>query len=136
MTDAYDRTRTGWELDHRGEHVPRPAGERVRCGPYTAPDGEPSWGDHRVTYPGTTCVQVDCHVAHHPTAMPGWSEPCDGDFYTRPGVKQVAAALYGWDGGLLPRPIGDTLAWVAGHIALDALRDAGYTITPPAEDPT
>lgn len=131
---AYDRSRTGWELDRA--HVPeeervRPGQDRVRCGPYIAPNGDQSWGDHRVTYPGTTCIQVQCTVAHSPYELPGWAERMPG-YHDRPGVRAVAAVLWGWDGaGMLSQPIGDVTAWVAAHNVLDALRDAGYTIVPP-----
>lgn len=130
---TYDRSSDGWAYSGPTEHATRPAEERVRCGMYLAPeDSSPSWGDHRVTYPGTTCEAVDCHVAHHPTVAPGWPEPGDADFYTRPGAKAIGAALYGWDGaGHMRERLGDIMAWNAAHIALDALRDAGYTIIPP-----
>ncbi len=32
--------------------------------------------------------------------------------------------------------IGDTTAWVAAHVVLDALRDAGYTVVPPDKPAT
>lgn len=132
MTDVYDRSSTGWDFTLGRQSKERPEGERQRCGPYTAPDCTASWGDHRVTYPGSTCVDTGCHVVHHPTAMPGWSEPMDG-FHDRPGARPIAAAFYGWDaGGMLAERLGDITAWVAAHVALDALRDAGYTITPPS----
>lgn len=128
---TYDRTSTGWDFSStRGgvDNRVRSADERERCGPYTAPDGKPSWGDHRVTWPGTTCVDVNCQVAHHPTDLPGWAEAIP-DFYHRPGARAVAAALYGWDAaGILPVQLGDIVAWTAAHVALDALRDAGYTL--------
>lgn len=130
---AYDRDSTGWEFPGLGprDARPRPAAERVRCGPYTAPDGETMWGDHRVTIPGSTCTQVECHVEHHPDIFPGWAEPIE-DYYKRPGVGAIATAFWGWDaGGMLRQRLGDSSAWVAAHVALDALRDAGYTVTPP-----
>lgn len=126
---AYDRTTDGWDFTLGGhDHIIRPEGERQRCGIYTY-DGEEHWGDHRVTVQGTTCVDVDCRVRHHPTVMPGWAEPMDG-YHERPGVRAIAAAMWGWDaGGLHNTKLGDTSAWVAAHVALDALRDAGYVIT-------
>lgn len=143
----YDRTRTGWESRWETIEVPQPDGRIVkitgaptprvrsealqeRCGPYEY-QGRQCWGDHRVNIPGTTCESVNCHVAHHPDTFPGWSEPNQGvGEDAREGLMPIAAALEGWDGGgLLPRPIGDTLAWIGAHIALDALRDAGYEIT-------
>lgn len=152
MADAsadltYDRSQTGWEskqetreftmpdgsvIKYTGNREPRlrPEEEQVRCGPYKDPhDGTPSWGDHRVTYRGSTCEETDCHVAHHPDAYPGWTEPRE-NWYDRDGVKPVAAALYGWDAaGHLHDALGTTTAYVAAHVVLDALRDAGYEIT-------
>jgi hypothetical protein len=136
VTVEYDRASDGWSRPARSsEHVIRPEGERVRCGPYMAPEGGgPSWGDHRVTYPGSTCEQTDCHVAHHPTQYPGWPEPMEG-FLERPGVQPVAAALYGWDAaGQLQDRFGDNIAWSVAHIVIDALRDAGYAIVPADPD--
>jgi hypothetical protein len=134
----YDRDSDGMTpvpVDREDDRI-RPAEQRQRCGPYISPDGEPSWGDHRVTYPGSTCTETDCHVAHAPTEHPGWAEHMP-DWHERPGVRAIAAALYGWDGGGLlgSYRIGDTLAWVAAHMALDALRDAGYTVTPDEDLP-
>lgn len=128
---AYDRNSTGPDLTTcTGQPWrPRPEPERVRCGSYTH-NGQTFWGDHRVTMPGTTCVEVDCHVPHHPGIPPGWAEPMAG-FYDRPGVAAIAAALWGWDCAGILQPLGDTSAWNAAHVVLDALRDAGYTITPP-----
>ena len=124
----YDRTSTGWDLAGGREHRIRAAELRQRCGEYTVPDGSRHWGDHRVTLPGSTCVDVDCHVAHHPDELPGWPEHMPG-YHDREGVQPVAAALYGWDAaGMLRDGLGDTLAWAAAHVALDALRDAGYEI--------
>lgn len=149
-TLSYDRTKTGhesrfrtWSVDYgdgmtgtrTGTPEPRirPAGSRERCGDYVAPDGDPAWGDHRVTIPGTTCEEVQCQVAHHPDIAPGWSEPTE-EFYDRPGVGAIAATLWGWDGGgMLGGKIGDTLAWNAAHVAMDALRDAGYEIVRKAD---
>lgn len=113
------------------DHITRPEHKRVRCGTYTDPyTGEQAWGDHRVTTPGHSCADVDCTVDHHPTVAPGWSEPWP-DYHDRPGAQPIAAALWGWDAaGMLSDRMGDTTAWVAAHVALDALRDAGYTITP------
>jgi hypothetical protein len=143
----YDRSRTGWELNWETtthtledgtiikttgarETRMRPAHLRERCGPYTDSRGTPSWGDHRVTEPGTTCEQTGCHVAHHPDVLAGWAEP-EEDFYERPGIRAVASSLEGWDGGgIMPKPIGSTTAWIAAAVALDALRDAGYRIVP------
>jgi len=136
MTDTYDRSSTGWDFELGRDHEVRPEADRQRCGPYLSPgDRTESWGDHRVTYRGSTCEATDCHVNHHPTVLPGWSEPMHG-FQDRPGVRPVAAAMYGWDAaGMLPTALGHTTAWVAAHVALDALRDAGYSITPPADQP-
>lgn len=137
-TPPYDRDGDGWDSTGRPpDPQVRPEAERQRCGPYTDPgDGRQAWGDHRVTFPGTTCTQVGCTVSHHPGISPGWAEPMPG-YYDRPGVRAVAAAMWGWDGGgILLQPLGDTSAWVAAHVALDALRDAGYTITPPPGPPS
>lgn len=151
MTDpaedfTYDRSRTGWEDRARTQEYPqedgsvitiygvpedrlRPESERQRCGYYTSSaDGRQAWGDHRVTEQGTTCEQVECTVNHHPDILPGWAEPYE-DFHDRPGAQPIAAVLWGWNGGgMLNGRVGDTLAWVAAHIALDALRDAGYDV--------
>lgn len=142
----YDRSTDGWALGEMNHitisiypdgasqissrfppHIVRPEEERERCGDYTY-EGNKSWGDHRVTIPGTTCEEVNCHVSHHPTILPGSSEPCE-DYYDREGVQPIAAAMWGWDnGGMLREKIGDMAAWEAAHVALDALRDAGYEI--------
>lgn len=119
------------------DHVLRPEGERQRCGIYFDPrdDGKPSWGDHRVTVPEFTCEQVRCEVAHHPTIEPGWAEPWPG-YHHRPGAKPIAAAFWGWDAaGRHSSRMGDVTAFVAAHVALDALRDAGFTIIEPATGP-
>lgn len=152
----YDRSSDGWtipwvktvtELDdgtkvtttHAARSIARPPEERVRCGPYKDPrTGSPCWGDHRVTIPGTTCEEVDCHVPHAVHVVPGWSEKTlEGEnYYKRSGIKPVAAALEGWDAGsILPRPIGSSIAWVAASVVLDALRDAGYTLVRTGKDP-
>lgn len=108
----------------------RPAELRQRCGPYTV-DGEQNWGDHRVTFPDSTCEDMQCTVAHHPDELPGWAEHMDG-FFERPGVRPIAAALYGWNcGGDLVERMGDMTAWNAAHVVLDALRDAGFRIVSP-----
>jgi len=114
----------------------RPENERVRCGVYIDPyDGELAWGDHRVTVPGYTCEQVQCTVEHHPDVRPGWAEPWP-DYHQRPGVRPVAAAFWGWDAaGMLSDPMGHTTAFVAAHIAMDALRDAGFQIIAPTSGP-
>lgn len=145
MNLPYDRTSDGYTLTtdvkpgdilfdgtvstfsgHQDSRM-RPLEEMERCGPYTY-KGKEEWGDHRVTIPGTTCVEVDCHVAHHPDIFPGEAEHRE-DYYKRPGVNAIAASLWGWDAaGRLPRKMGDTSAWAAAHVALDALRDAGYEL--------
>lgn len=125
---TYDRNSTGWDFVMGQTNDTRPEDERQRCGEYFDPKtGEKNWGDHRVTLPGTTCEETRCEVAHHPTVMPGWAEPQEG-FYERPGVKSIAAATWGWSGAGMTAPLGDSLAWVIAHVALDALRDAGYEI--------
>lgn len=118
------------------DHELRPEPERQRCGEYVDPrTGERAWGDHRVTMPGTTCEETSCAVAHHPTILPGWAEPWPY-YHERPGVRPIAAAFWGWDAaGMLNDPMGDVTAFVAAHVALDALRDAGFTITPPTSGP-
>lgn len=129
-TPTYDRNSTGWDYPLGGrDHPIRADGDRQRCGVYTGPDGGKAWGDHRVTVEGSTCIQAECTVAHHPTILPGWAEPMP-DYHERPGVRAIAAALWGWDGaGMLNgNRLGDTLAFVAAHVALDALRDAGYQV--------
>lgn len=127
---TYDRSSTGWNFELGRGHAIRAEPDRQRCGEYVRA-GQVHWGDHRVTIPGTTCNDVDCHVRHHPTLLPGWAEPMEG-FHDRPGVRPIAAALWGWNAaGMLRDQLGDTIAWVAAHVAVDALRDAGYTVTPP-----
>lgn len=143
---SYDRESTGWESRYvTNEYIHpdgsvskltavpevrvRPVEGRVRCGPYVFPDGESSWGDHRVAFPGTTCLETDCHVPHHPDLVPGWAEPQE-NWYDREGLKPLAAVFDGWDAaGMMRDQLGSTTAWIAAHIALDALRDAGYEIT-------
>lgn len=114
----------------------RPEAERQRCGEYIDPlNGERAWGDHRVTQPGTTCEETSCTVNHHPTEAPGWAEPWP-DYHQRPGARPIAAAFWGWDAaGMHRSKMGDVTAFVAAHVALDALRDAGFTIIPPLTGP-
>lgn len=149
LSSRYDRTSTGWDIpwvktrtrlddgteivsSHFAQSVPRPPEERVRCGPYKDPNtGGDSWGDHRVTFRGTTCEEVQCHVPHAVNVYPGWSEPLeDGEnFFERPGIHAIAAALEGWDaGGMMRERIGTNNAWIAADVVLDALRDAGYEL--------
>jgi hypothetical protein len=117
------------------DHKMRPAAERQRCGIYYDREGRRSWGDHRVTLPGTTCEETGCTVKHHPTILPGWAEPYP-DFHERPGVQPIAAAFEGWDAaGMVQDQIGSITAYVAAHVAMDALRDAGYRIIAPAAGP-
>lgn len=148
----YDRSKDGWTVErvttthtlsdgtvvtstHAPERRVRPESERERCGPYTLPDGEEHWGDHRVTFPGTTCEEVQCFVKHHPDIEPGWAESMEG-FYERAGVNPIAAAMEGWDAaGHLSDKIGSNAAWIAAHVVLDALRDAGYEVVKKTVNP-
>lgn len=138
---AYDPDSTGWAPpDGPYTATARPSGARVRCGRYLHPQtGAPQWGDHRVTFPGTTCRDVSCYVSHYPYAAPGWPEPVDPgtDGYTfvdRPGARPIAAALSGWNNaGQLASRISDPAAYNIAHVVLDALRDAGFKLVAPPD---
>jgi hypothetical protein len=140
---VYDPDSTGWIRPEMPEVPPaRPAAARVRCGSYLHPETRDRlWGDHRVSFPGSTCRDVSCYTSHYVYAAPGWPEPTDPaadgyDLYSRPGVSPIASALWGWNNaGHLPERLDEQAASNAANVALDALRDAGYAIiAPPVAD--